>query len=79
MYQPAHRGISRHQGKGKVASVHHEGVLGEWRYSSNHSLTSAIDGGEWSASHSDRFIPKERAPRTHWIGAWMGPSVLCKI
>jgi len=25
---------------------HHEGVLGEWRYSSTHSLTSALDGGE---------------------------------
>jgi hypothetical protein len=25
----------------------HEGVLGEWAYSSAHSLTSALDGGEW--------------------------------
>jgi hypothetical protein len=25
----------------------HGGVLGEWRYSSTHSLTSALDGGEW--------------------------------
>jgi hypothetical protein len=24
----------------------HEGVLGEWSYSSIHSLTSALDGGE---------------------------------
>jgi hypothetical protein len=24
----------------------HEGLLGEWRYSSTHFLTSAIDGGE---------------------------------
>jgi hypothetical protein len=23
----------------------HEGVLGEWMYSSKHSLTSALDGG----------------------------------
>jgi hypothetical protein len=37
----------------------HEGVLGEWRYSSTHSLTSALDGGAWSASHSGRFTPKE--------------------
>jgi hypothetical protein len=41
--------------KGKVVSVlnqapRHEGVLGEWRYSSTHSLTSALNGGEWSAS-----------------------------
>jgi hypothetical protein len=25
-------------------------ALGEWMYSSTHSLTSALDGGEWSAS-----------------------------
>jgi hypothetical protein len=30
----------------------HEGMLGEWRYSSIHSLTLELDGGEWSASHS---------------------------
>jgi hypothetical protein len=35
----------------------HEGVLGEWRYSSTHSLTSALDGGEWSASRPGRFTP----------------------
>jgi hypothetical protein len=38
----------------------HESVLGEWRYSSTHSLTSAIDGGEWSAWRPGRFTPKER-------------------
>jgi hypothetical protein len=25
--------------------------VGEWRYSSTHSSTSILDGGEWSASH----------------------------
>jgi hypothetical protein len=39
----------------------HEVVLKESRYSSTHSLTSAPDGGEWSTSHPDRFIPRERA------------------
>jgi hypothetical protein len=29
------------------------------------SLTSALDGGEWSASHPGRFTPRERAPGTH--------------
>jgi hypothetical protein len=29
-----------------------ESALGEWRYSSTHSLTLAIDGGEWSASRN---------------------------
>jgi hypothetical protein len=51
----------------------HEGVLGEWRYSSMHSLTSALDGGEWSASRPGRFPPRDRAPGTHWIGGWVGP------
>jgi hypothetical protein len=35
-------------------------------------LTSALDGGEWSASRLGRFIPGERAPGIHWIGDWVG-------
>jgi len=50
-------------------------VLGEWRYSSTHSLTSALDGGEWSALCPGRFTPKERAPGTHWIGGWVAGSM----
>jgi len=38
-----------------------------------HSLTSTLDGGEWSASRFGHFIPRERAPGTHWIGGWVGP------
>jgi hypothetical protein len=34
-------------------------------------LTSALDGGKWSASR--RFTPGESAPGTHWIRAWVGP------
>jgi hypothetical protein len=30
--------------------------------------------GELSASRPDRFTSKERAPGTHWIGAWVGPT-----
>jgi hypothetical protein len=37
-----------------------------------HSLTLALDGGEWSASRPGRFTPRERAPGTHWIGGWVG-------
>jgi hypothetical protein len=48
-----------------------KGVLGEWRYSSTHSMTSALDGGEWSASHPGRFTPRERAPGIHCIGGWV--------
>jgi hypothetical protein len=51
----------------------HEDVLGEWRYSSTQSLTSALDGGEWLASRPGRFTPREKAPGTHWIGGWVGP------
>jgi hypothetical protein len=41
-------------------------------YSSTHSLASALDGGEWSASRPGRFTPRERAPGTHWIVGWVG-------
>jgi hypothetical protein len=54
----------------------HKGVLGEWRYSSTHSLTSALDGGERSASRPGNFSPRERAPSTHWIGGWPGPRAV---
>jgi hypothetical protein len=36
-------------------------------------LTSSLDGAEWSASHSGRFTPGERAPGTLWIVGWVGP------
>jgi hypothetical protein len=39
-----------------------------------------LDGGEWSASRPDRFIPRERAPGTHWIGGWAGLArIVCII
>jgi hypothetical protein len=39
-------------------------------------LTSALDGGEWSTSRPGRFIPREKAPGTHWIGGWVGPRAV---
>jgi hypothetical protein len=36
-------------------------------------LASALVGGEWSASRSGGFIPRERAPGTYWIGGWVDP------
>jgi hypothetical protein len=39
-------------------------------------LSSALDGGEWSASHSARFTPRERAAGTHWIGGLVGPRAV---
>jgi hypothetical protein len=41
-----------------------------------HTLTSALDGGEWSISRPGRFIPRKRAPGTHWIGGWVGPRAV---
>jgi hypothetical protein len=35
-------------------------------------LTSALDGGEWSASRPGRFILWETVPGTHRIGSWVG-------
>jgi hypothetical protein len=56
---------------------HHWDVLAEWRYSSIHSLTSALDGGgEWSASRTGRFTPREWAPGSQWIGGWVGPRAV---
>jgi hypothetical protein len=34
-------------------------------------LTSALVGGEWSASRPCRFIPGKGPPATHWIGGWV--------
>jgi hypothetical protein len=50
--------------------------IGEWRYSSTHSLTSVLGGGEWSASRPGRFTPRERAPSTLWIEGWVGPRAV---
>jgi hypothetical protein len=52
----------------------HEVVLGEWMYSSTHSLTSALGGDVWSASGSGRFTHRERSTFTHWIEGWVGPQ-----
>jgi len=38
-------------------------------------LTSALDGGEWSASHPGCFTPGERTSGTHWIRGWVGLRV----
>jgi hypothetical protein len=45
-------------------------------YNSTHSVTFALNGCEWSASRLGRFTPKGRAPRTHWIGSWVGPRAI---
>jgi hypothetical protein len=40
--------------------------------STTHSLTSAVDGGEWSATRPGCFTRREIVPGTHWIGGWVG-------
>jgi hypothetical protein len=45
----------------------HEDIVG-WRYSSTHSLTSALDGDEWSVSRPSLC--------TYWIESWLGPLQL---
>jgi hypothetical protein len=37
------------------------------------SMTSALVGGEWSASRSCRLTPGERTPGTHSTGGRVGP------
>jgi hypothetical protein len=49
-----------------------------WRRMGNGGIaprfsTTAIDGGEWSASGPCRFTPKRRAPGPHCIGGWVCP------
>jgi hypothetical protein len=52
-----------------------EALGGERRYSSYSFTTSALDGGEWSASRPDRALPPgERTPGTHCTGGWVGPQ-----
>jgi hypothetical protein len=38
-------------------------------------LTSARDGGKYSASHPGHFTPRRKSLSTHWIGALMGLRV----
>jgi hypothetical protein len=67
------------KGKGKVVPVLNVSTtplrcIGEWRYSSTHSLISVLAGAEWSASRLASFTPRERALGTHLIGGWVGPK-----
>jgi hypothetical protein len=42
-------------------------------FGSTHSLTSELDGSEWSVSNLGLCTTRERAPGTLWIGGWVGP------
>jgi hypothetical protein len=56
-------------------SLRHEGVWGSGCINP-HFLTSALVGGEWSASHLGRFTLGETAPGTEWIGGWIAVLIL---
>jgi hypothetical protein len=43
---------------------------------STHSLTSELDGGEWSASRPGRFTSRERDPGARSIGGWVCPRAV---
>jgi hypothetical protein len=48
--------------------------MGEWMYRSTYFFfTSALIGGEWSASRPDHFTLKGIALDTCWIGHCLGP------
>jgi hypothetical protein len=49
--------------KGKAVSQHTYGGAWERRYSSYSFTTSALDGGEWSASHLGRALPPGKGHR----------------
>jgi hypothetical protein len=49
------------------ASPRYEDMWGKGGIAPPTFLISALDGGEWSASHPDRFTLGE------WIGGWVNP------
>jgi hypothetical protein len=49
-----------------------EALGGERKYSAYSFFTSALDGGEWSASRPGRALLPGKNPGTHWIGGWVG-------
>jgi hypothetical protein len=46
----------------KKNTTRHEGALGEGTYSSYSFTTSALDGGEWSASRPGHALPPGKGP-----------------
>jgi hypothetical protein len=48
-------------------------AYGEVDVQSHIFFTSALAGGEWSASGTGRFAPRKTATGTHWIKGWVGP------
>jgi hypothetical protein len=55
--------ILRKTKKVKLSHTRHAGDKRERRYSSNSFVTSALDGGEWSASRPGRVLPPGKYSR----------------
>jgi hypothetical protein len=65
--------ISNKPKKLKLSRYTSRRCLGERRYSSYSFSTSALDGGEWSASRPGRALaPRKGPPSTHCTGGWVG-------
>jgi hypothetical protein len=53
--------------------LRHEGAWGS-SCDPRFFFTSALAGGEWSASRPCHFTPGEETPAAHWIWGWVGPT-----
>jgi hypothetical protein len=63
--------VLKHRNNKNLPRYRNAGTKGERKYSFNSFLTSALDGGEWSASHPGRAYPWKWTPDTHWKGGWV--------
>jgi len=54
--------FSRSKVKGKAIPLRHEDIKGERMCTSYSFFTSALDGGEWSASRPGRGLPPRKGP-----------------
>jgi hypothetical protein len=61
--QPKGHGRNRRPKRYSCSTTRHEGAWMEWRYSSYSFSTSALDGGEWSASRPGRALAPGKDPR----------------
>lgn len=59
------------KGKGKTVSVHAMKVYEEVELQLHSFFISALDEGQWLASHPNCFTPSKRALSSHVIG-WVG-------
>jgi hypothetical protein len=56
----------------KLSTTRHEGAWGERMYSSYSFKTSALDGGEWSASRPGRAIDLGKGRQYPLYRGWVG-------